>query len=111
MNKNWKLPSFMRKKELKKYELDGKLHYIYFNSKQVGFYVLDGEKFKNLFIEPEYRRHGLATKTIVKHMADGITICVTRRMCNIKKLIIKLGFQFTGQIVDGKQSKLEIWKS
>ena len=101
MNKNWKLPSFMRKKELKQYELNGK----------VGFYVLDGEKFKNLFIAPEFRRNGLATQVIKKHIPDGITICTTKRSCSIKKLIIRLGFKPTGKIVDGKQSKLEVWAS
>lgn len=109
MKKEWKLPSFMRKKELKKYEADGKLHYIYHENEVVGFYVVDGTMFKNLFIAPEYRRLGLARKVISKHMADGITIATTRRNCPIKKLIQKLGFEFTGKIVDGKQSKLEIW--
>lgn len=106
---NWKLPSFMRKRELKKYHADGKLHHIVIDGKVAGFYVIDGTQFKNLFVAPEYRCRGIASKIIKKHMADGITICTTRRMCGIKRLIIKLGFHFTGKIVDGKQSKLEIW--
>lgn len=104
-----KLPSFMRKRELKRYAADGKLHYILADGQQVGFYVLDGTMFKNLFIKPEYRKQGLASRVIKQHMADGITICTTRRECKVKRLIRKLGFHFTGVVVDGKQSKLEVW--
>lgn len=109
IKREWKLPSFMRKRELKKYAVDGKLHYIRVGGEIVGFYVLDGKQFKSLFIAPAYRRLGLARKTIEKHMADGITIATTHRNCLVKKLIKKLGFHFTGKVVDGKQSKLEIW--
>lgn len=109
MKRFGKLPSFMRIKELKKYFADGKFHIISVDGKVAGFYVLDGKQFKNLFIKPEFRSHGLATKIIKAHMVDGITICTTRRSCRIKRLIQKLGFHFTGKVVDGKQSKLEIW--
>lgn len=111
IKKEWKLPSFMRKRELKKYAVDGKLHYIRVGGEIVGFYVLDGKQFKSLFIAPAYRRLGLARKIITEHLADGITIATTHRNCLVKKLIKKLGFYFTGKIVDGKQSKLEIWGS
>lgn len=109
---NWKLPSFMRKTELKKYKNENKLFYIYYNDKIVGFYVLDGSMFKNLFILPEYRNLGLATKTISKIAnSQYITICTTRRNCGIKRLIVKLGFCYTGIEVQGKQSILQIWEN
>lgn len=109
MNKTWKLPSFMRKRELKQYEQKGQLHYIYNDNEEIGFYVLEEKKFKNLFVSPEYRGRGIATQIIRSYIPDGITICTTKRMCKIKRLIMKLGFHFTGEKVQGKQSELEIW--
>ena len=99
----------MRKKELARYAERGCLHYIFVNEKVAGFYVLDGTQFKNLFIAPAFRRKGLARKTICDNMKNHITICTTHRHCPIKKLIIALGFTYTGVNVQGKQSELEIW--
>ena len=48
------LPSFMRMRELKAYEQKGQLHYIIEDNVCKGFYVLDNEKFKCLFVEPQY---------------------------------------------------------
>ena len=106
------LPSFMRMRELKAYEQKGQLHYIIENNVCKGFYVLDNEKFKCLFVEPQYRGNGIAT-TIIKNIINtqNITIAVTKRNCGIKKIIINLGFQNTNIIVQGKQSLLEIWKN
>lgn len=112
MFNNFKLPSFMRKRELKLYKQKGLLHYILYNDEIAGFYVLDGEMFKNLFIALDYRKLGLATQ-IIRELASKqhITICTTRRMCGIKRIIIKLGFVYTGQEVQGKQSILQIWEN
>ena len=106
------LPSFMRMCELKKYDADGKLNYISYNGVIVGFYVLDNTQFKNLYIQPQFRSRGLASTTIKNEMQkQQITIATTKRMCGIKRIIVKLGFQNTGLIVQGKQSLLEIWAS
>ena len=106
------LPSFMRMRELKQYEATGRLHYIVDNGVCKGFYVLDGSMFKCLFIEPQYRGTGLATKVISNIMTNQvITIATTKRKCGIKRIIMRLGFQNTNVVVQGKQSLLEIWKS
>lgn len=106
------LPSFMRMRELKQYDTDGKLHYISYNGVVAGFYVLDNTQFKNLYIQPQFRGKGLASTIIKNEMQkQQITIATTKRMCSIKRIIVKLGFQNTGLIVQGKQSLLEIWTS
>lgn len=106
------LPSFMRMSELKRYEIDNKLHYIKENDIVKGFYVLDESQFKCLYIEPSFRNNGLATRVITEVMKNmQITIAVTKRDCSIKRIITKLNFYFTGKTVQGKQSKLEIYQS
>lgn len=106
------LSSFMRMRELKKYDADGKLNYISYNGVVAGFYVLDNTQFKNLYIQPQFRNKGLASNTIKNEMQkQQITIATTKRMCGIKRIIVKLGFKNTGLIVQGKQSLLEIWAS
>lgn len=109
---NVKLPSFMRKRYLNEMYKKGNLHFIYSCGKIAGFYCLENEKFKCSYINPLYRRNHLATRTIVKVMKkQTITIAVVSKNCPMRSLIKKLGFSFTGLIVQGKQSKLEIWKS
>ena len=106
------LPSFMRVKKLKKLYNENKMRFIYVDTQIVGFYTINNGMFQNLYIKKEFRKLGLATKSIKNEMAKGkITIATTRRNCPIKKLIKKLGFTFTGSIVQGKQSLLEIWVS
>lgn len=110
--KRTELPSFMRMKYLKQMETDGKLHYISCNNNIAGFYVVDGNQFKCLFIAPSYRKRGLATQAIQTEMRkQTITIATTRRICGIKRIIQRLGFTQTDMVVQGKQSLLEIWKS
>lgn len=106
------LPSFMRMRELKKYEADGKLHYIETPDGIAGFYVVDGSMFKCLFVDPQFRGQGIASQ-IIKNESykQTITIATTKRMCGIKRIIVRLGFVNTGIIVQGKQSQLEIWTS
>lgn len=106
------LPSFMRIRELNKYESESKLHYVVIDNEIAGFYVLDGSMFKCLFIKPEYRGRGLASN-IIKEIASNqvITIATTKRICGIKRIIMRLGFVSTGIVVQGKQSPLEIWTS
>lgn len=107
-----KLPSFMRKKYLKEMIQDNKLHHIYYENKVVGFYVLDEEKFKCLYVRPDYRGLGLSTRIIENIIQkQQITICVTRKSCAIKKLIKRLKFTPMNKIVEGKNSPLEIWIS
>lgn len=110
--KKKELPSFMRIRELKEYELKGKLHYIETSYGVAGFYVVDGCKFKCLYVKPSFRKQGLASKIIqMESRKQIITIAVTKRTCGIKKIIMRLGFVNTNVIVQGKQSKLEIWAS
>lgn len=110
--KRKELPSFMRMKYLKQMENENKLKYISFENHICGFYVLDGSMFKCLYIAPKYRKMGLATLTIQSIIdKQKITIATTKRNCGIKRIIKKLGFINTNEIVQGKQSLLEIWKS
>lgn len=106
------LPSFMRMRELKRYEADGKLHYIETSSGVAGFYVVDGSMFKCLFVDPQFRGQGIASKVIqTESRKQVITIATTKRMCGIKRIIMRLGFTNTGVVVQGKQSELQIWAS
>lgn len=106
------LPSFMRIKKLRNLYNENKMHLIKVNNQVVGFYTLDKNMFQNLYIKKEYRKLGLATKSIQEEMQkQRITIATTRRTCGIKRIIQKLGFHFTGEIIQGKQSLLEIWAS
>lgn len=106
------LPSFMRMRELKKYEADGKLHYIETPDGIAGFYVVDGSMFKCLFVDPQFRGQGIASQVIKNEShKQTITIATTKRMCGIKRIIVRLGFVNTGVVVQGKQSQLEIWTS
>ena len=106
------LPSFMRIKKLKKLHQENKMRLIYHNNVVVGFYTIDNGMFQNLYIQKDFRKLGLATQAIKTEMLKGsITIATTHKRCPIKKLIQKLGFTFTGQVVQGKQSPLEIWAS
>lgn len=110
--KRKELPCFMRMKYLKQMETENKLKYISYDNHICGFYVLDGTMFKCLYVAPSYRKLGLATQTIKSIIEkQTITIATTRRNCPIKRVIQKLGFINTHQIVQGKQSLLEIWKS
>lgn len=102
----------MRMRELKQYEADGKLHYIETADGIAGFYVVDGLMFKCLFVKPQFRGQGIASKVIqTESRKQVITIATTERICGIKRIIMRLGFTNTGVIVQGKQSKLQIWAS
>ena len=110
--KKKELPSFMRMRELKQYEADGKLHYIETPDGIAGFYVVDGSMFKCLFVKPQFRGQGIASKVIqTESRKQVITIATTERICGIKRIIMRLGFTNTGIVVQGKQSKLQIWTS
>lgn len=110
--KKKELPSFMRMRGLKKYEADGKLHYIETPDGIAGFYVVDGSMFKCLFVKPQFRGQGIASQIIqTESRKQVITIATTKRICGIKRIIMRLGFTNTGVVVQGKQSELQIWAS
>jgi GNAT superfamily N-acetyltransferase len=109
----YKLPSFERIGYLRKMSDEGKFNAIEtIDGEEIGFFILDGTMFKSLFLIPEYRRQGIGT-SIVKFFAEesNITIATTIRTSPMRKIVTHLGFKRTNKIVNGKQSKLEIWEA
>lgn len=104
---NQKLPYYFSRKVLKDYYNKGQLY-----SYKWGFYVMEDNKLKSLFIYPNYRGQGLASKVIATLVNNNRNITIAqplRRLTPIKKIIMKLGFKPSGVIVQGRKSKLEIW--
>lgn len=106
-------PAYFRTKELKRYYLDGKLHFLQKDNEIIGFYVLDGEMFKSLFISKENRQN---SSDILKSLFEKIkgennllTIAVNNNSKRVKKLCERNGFEPTKKFVKGKTHNLEIY--
>lgn len=107
-------PKYFKIKELKNYYLKNELHPLKRYNKIIGFYVLENEKFKSLYIKKDYRTH---SKNIIKKMFKELksknkilTIAVNNKSKKVKNLALKNGFNPTNQIVKGKTHYLEIYK-
>lgn len=110
-------PKYFRMKELKKYLENGQLHEITRYKKVVGFYVLEDEKFKSLYINKNYRQY---SRNLIKKMfknlkqkCELLTIAVNNRSKKVRNLAIRNGFKPTNKIVNGKTHLLEVyeWKA
>jgi len=107
-------PNYFRIGELKNYYNNNQLHLLNYKNEMVGFYVLENEKFKSLFIKKEYRKY---SKEILKNMFSKLkeknnllTIAVNNRSKRVKNLALKNGFLPSGEIVQGKTHLLEIYE-
>ena len=115
LKKNKKsFPKYFRITELKNHYKNNQLHFLYFEQEICGFYVLENEKFKNLYINKNYRAF---SKQILKNMFTELkeknnllTIAVNNNSNKIKNLALKNDFAPTGLVVQGKTHLLEIYK-
>lgn len=105
-------PNYFRIGEIKRYNKQGKLHILYLNKQAVGFYVLDGCQFKNLFIKKEYRKQGLVgmLMAMLQINHDYLTIAVNENSSRMVKFCKKYGFRKTDKQVQGKTYKLKIYE-
>lgn len=107
-------PNYFRIKELKNYYNNNQLHLLTYNNKIIGFYVLEIEKFKSLFINKDYR---IYSREILKNMFTELkekncllTIAVNNKSKRVKNLALKNNFLPTGKMVQGKTHLLEIYE-
>jgi hypothetical protein len=108
-------PPFMMAEELKKYNHEGKLHPIIFSDQLVGFFVLDKEKFKSLYVCPEAREWSSeiipGVYQYIKILSNGyLTIAADPNNPKTIKNASRNGFVCTGRKVQGKDRELEIWE-
>lgn len=100
-------PSFFRLKELYR-SIDNGMTPIYLEGQLVGFYILKNTQLKNFFITPQARGRGLFVRYLKE--LKNYTVCTTIRNCKTKHLFVKAGLTSTEQIVQGKQSLLQVWR-
>ena len=107
-------PNYFRISELKNYYNNNQLHLLIYKNEIVGFYVLENEKFKNLFIKKDYRKY---SREILKNMFTELkeknyflTIAVNNKSKRVKRLALKNGFLPSGKTVQGKTHLLEIYE-
>ena len=108
-------PVFMLEGELLKYEEEGKLHEIIFSDEIVGFFVLDEEKMKSLFIAEECREYSSiilpGVYQFAKILSKGyLTIAADPNNPRTAKHASLNGFKKTDRTVQGKDRLLEIWE-
>lgn len=107
-------PNYFRAKELKNHHKKKELYYLYFENVVVGFYVLEKEKFKSLFIKKEYRKYSSQILkemfTKIKNENKLLTIAINPNSSRMKRLAIKNNFVETKKIVQGKTHRLVIYK-
>ena len=108
-------PPFMLVEELLKYLDEKKLHGVEFNGSIMGFFVLDEEKFKSLYITPIFRSStNLTLPAIynqVKRMSNGyLTVAADPNNPRTIKHMKLNGFKNTKRKVQGKDRELEVWE-
>ena len=108
-------PTFILESELLKYEEEGKLHEIIFSNEVIGFFVLDEEKMKSLFIAEEYREYSSiilpGVYQFAKILSKGyLTIAADPNNPRTAKHALLNGFKKTDRTVQGKDRLLEIWE-
>lgn len=107
-------PNYFRAKELKNHHKKKELYYLYFENVVVGFYVLEKEKFKSLFIKKDYRKYSSQILkemfTKIKNENKLLTIAINPNSSRMKRLAIKNNFVETKKIVQGKTHRLVIYK-
>jgi hypothetical protein len=107
-------PKYFKVRELRKYNKNGQLYQIYFLTSLVGFYVLEEEKMKSLFIKKDYRTFSKEILAdIFKHIkstVDYCTLAVNEMSPRVKRLAIKNGFVATDKYVKGKTHKLRVYE-
>lgn len=107
-------PNYFRAKELKSHHKKKELYYLYFENVVVGFYVLEKEKFKSLFIKKDYRKYSSQILkemfTKIKNENKLLTIAINPNSSRMKRLAIKNNFVETKKIVQGKTHRLVIYK-
>ena len=109
------LPPFMVDVELLNYEKEGKLHEIVEDGEMIGFFVVDEEKMKSLFVREESR---YLTPEILpgvyqfaKILSPGwLTIAADPNNPRTAKHALLNGFVKTDRTVQGKDRLLEIWE-
>lgn len=104
-------PQYFKIKELKEQHKLGNL-YILIEYDILGFYVLENEKFKNLYITKDKRKSGFVEYLIkkIKYENNLITIAINEKSRRMKKFVKKYGFAPTNKTVQGKITQLTIYK-
>lgn len=107
-------PKYFKARELKKYNEKGQLFPIYFIGKMVGFYVLEEEKMKSLFIEKFMRSNSsqLLEQVFndIKTKVSYCTTAVNERSPRVKRMVLKNGFVPTDRYVQGKTHRLRLYE-
>ena len=106
-------PKYFKAKEIKKYHKKGQLYTIDFIGTMVGFYVMEEEKMKNLYIIKSLRSNSnmLLEQVFkdIKSMVDYCTIAVNERSSKVRKLALRNDFVPTDTWVQGKYHKLRLY--
>lgn len=104
-------PSYFKIRELQAQYEEGNL-YVIIQGDIYGFYVLENEKFKNLYITKEKRKSGIIEyiMQVVKYENNLITIAINEKSRRMKKFVKKYGFVSTEKTVRGKESELMIYE-
>ena len=105
-------PNYFRVGELKNYHKNGQLKTIAHDKKTVGFYVLENEKLKSLFLLKNYRKMGIVEKTIKSLLKkeNYITIAINKKSVRMIKFANKYNFKETEKEVKGKTYNLTVYE-
>lgn len=105
-------PKYFKMKELRAQYEKGNLYLIISDKGIFAFYVLEGEKFKNLYI-PKVFRKTRVIEMVVEYLQKNnkiLTIAINENSRRMKKFCKKYNFFPTDKVVQGKESKLTIYK-
>jgi len=111
----FQIPTFMVDAELLNYEKEEKLHKIIEDDEMIGFFVVDVEKMKAIFVREESRDHTSEILPLVyqfaKILSPGfLTIAADPKNPRTAKHAALNGFTKTDRTVQGKECVLEIWE-
>ena len=107
-----RFPSYFKIKELREQYEKGNLYLVVEGGSVYGFYVLEGEKLKNLYVDKDHRKTGVVDYIVeyVKYYNKLITVAINEKSRRMKKFVKKYGFVCTDRVVQGKESELVIYR-
>lgn len=103
-----KYPKYFKVRELLRYNDEGKLIPLFVATEIIGFYVLDGDKLKNVYISEEYRGQGYAKQVFSKFVGSGVTVATVSRKCPVRHMVELFGGIEVGTVM-GKYSDLTLY--
>lgn len=104
-------PSYFKIKELREHYKNNNL-YVVIEGDIFAIFVIDKEKFKNLYVKKEKRGKGVTEYIIqwIKYKNKLITIAINQKSRRMKRFAKKYGFKETTKEVQGKESLLTIYE-